>query len=939
MNKYSLEDLNSWVFERSIRKYQFLIVQNINFYLYEEEKLYKFLFSKANNDTNHLFFTIENKFYKIVSDSCSRGYILEKLFLEEINEPNNFNDNLVIFTGNGNFAHFIWNQFDALQNLEENYLNKKNKKLFLYQEIDTIFKVKDFLNNFIEINIEIAKNSKSIYLGSSFFSKKSRNKIKSFLKVPNTKLTKIYLGIRGERESRTFLNEIEFYSKLIEQIEIKCSNVKFIIDGFSFQNNNIDDLESINRSKNILKSINKIIDNSKPKFFDIISGQHINDFWKNISDVDFYITHEGTMQHKVAWLFPEKVGIIISGNPNSDSIVKWHLNQYEDSTKLYRLNKEFFKRIHNNSTEDRNKNFEIVEVTNAINETIDIINNELKCSNSSQREIIQYWENTPPLEIQKFINSWKEANPTFNHILFNKETASKFIKENFNENIYKAFLDIKFPAMASDVFRIAYILKRGGLYIDCASVAHNSITEVIDCDTPLVLFKKNHGDRIPNGFFYANKPYNKIIYKIWSHIEKNLLTRKDGNIWSLTGPGVIKKVFDDDPKFIQETTFIKQNEIKYVFDLVQKLEHKKKIFHWSTRQEIEPLYKDNFNYEPNIDSKLIKLLKSKKIIIHIGQHKTDSTAIQRYLVKEDDSKNYLYPKVGRTAAGHHKVIQLSTIDKQKIQSIFDDLYDEISKSSLDTIILSSEFFSSTNELSFKKINMSRLWKMLNKLISPFGEKTIFYYIREQAEAIELRLNQSIKSAICNDKIDINLIMKNPTLNYSLLYTVLQEYFPDSKIEYRQFSKNTLYKNDICSDFINFFSLYPIKEKIEKSNTSINSLEKVSIFFKVNKTEYSIKEKMILKQIFSKNLKIKNNDNKEFTILTKQDVSKIREHYDKLNSETSINFQYNFQSTINKTLEERLIKDEKIIHLAKEYIPKLSNKKIHTLDELFVLLLE
>src|SRR5690554_1086866 len=89
----------------------------------------------------------------------------------------------------------------------------------------------------------------------------------------------------------------------------------------------------------------------------------------------------------------------------------------------------------------------------------------------------------------------------------------------------------------------------------------------------------------------------------------------------------------------------------------------------------------------------------KKLIVHIGTHKTASTFIQKGL-----SENYekllgygcLYPKSGRIGQGSHHNLQFEITGDKRFKSErggWEELRAEIRSSRCDTVLLSCEAFS------------------------------------------------------------------------------------------------------------------------------------------------------------------------------------------------------------------------------------------------------
>ena len=89
------------------------------------------------------------------------------------------------------------------------------------------------------------------------------------------------------------------------------------------------------------------------------------------------------------------------------------------------------------------------------------------------RVLIQFWDNakTVPTDVQKCIDSWQPFDEYgFDRLLFDDDSAEDFIVSNFNRRYLDAFERCKHPAMRSDYFRLCYIYKRGGFYVDADDV-------------------------------------------------------------------------------------------------------------------------------------------------------------------------------------------------------------------------------------------------------------------------------------------------------------------------------------------------------------------------------------------------------------------------------------------------------------------------------------
>lgn len=469
-------------------------------------------------------------------------------------------------------------------------------------------------------------------------------------------------------------------------------------------------------------------------------------------------------------------------------------------------------------------------------------------------DIIQYWDGPVPDDVKELTQSWKDKNPNHNHIFFDKKKASDFMKKNFTSDIYEAFLDVDIPAMSCDIFRVAYILKKGGIYVDCGTVCNKPIKDwELDIDK-LTLLRKNNG-WVWNGFI-SSPPENLVIKEIWKKIEKSLLIREDGNIWSLTGPKLFMDVceyfsnipfsFVDNKSERYESKYVEliyQSNSSSTFSIINNLSHKK-IDHWSVLQNIMPLYKSSYFDSSVITCSAEKI--DKKIVIHIGQHETGSTSIQQSLYSSRDYYKYCYPSVGLKGSGHHHLFDIfSSKSKEKALIAIENFVEEVRNEKTDTVIISSEYFSSNNEIEFKKESMNRVWANLSLLSSYFKDVVVVYYVRDQVSSVNSRINQAIKSRICLPAINLKKILKNPTLNYYIFDKTLRKFFPSAKVVPRLFGSKNL-ESGLVEDFSMIFGGLNLKEI--GSNKSIENLECLAECMKINSMRISVDEKMKKKSL-------------------------------------------------------------------------------------------
>ena len=203
-------------------------------------------------------------------------------------------------------------------------------------------------------------------------------------------------------------------------------------------------------------------------------------------------------------------------------------------------------------------------------------------------KLMQFWDtSTVPDDIQPLLLSWQKLNLEFEYTLFNREQAETFLVENFNDDVVMAFKMSRFPAMASDIFRIAWCYVEGGVYINAATRCLKPIQSWITPETPLVLMRKWHG-AVWNGFI-ATEPKSAHLKVILDKIIENVHSQNSEDIWSTTGPGVLKEHL---PKDAHDIKIIPQIDLKENFQLIGDLSHKKNN-HWSEAQKKETIYIQN----------------------------------------------------------------------------------------------------------------------------------------------------------------------------------------------------------------------------------------------------------------------------------------------------------------------------------------------------------
>lgn len=89
------------------------------------------------------------------------------------------------------------------------------------------------------------------------------------------------------------------------------------------------------------------------------------------------------------------------------------------------------------------------------------------------RVLLQYWHDLKalPSDVEECLNSWQPLEQDgFDRRIFDDPGARAFIAENYAPRHVAAFDRCYHPAMRCDYFRLCYLLKHGGFYVDADEV-------------------------------------------------------------------------------------------------------------------------------------------------------------------------------------------------------------------------------------------------------------------------------------------------------------------------------------------------------------------------------------------------------------------------------------------------------------------------------------
>ena len=207
--------------------------------------------------------------------------------------------------------------------------------------------------------------------------------------------------------------------------------------------------------------------------------------------------------------------------------------------------------------------------------------------------LLQYWnEVNPPAVVSGRMQKCKNLNPGWNYHQFNRRTASDFLGRVYGSDIAAAFLDIRLPAMQADVFRVAFLLHCGGLWIDAATSLILPVESWMDRRHSFQMLRRTHQvpPKISTGVIYASRPGLPLLKAAWDEMVPRLLSRSGTKVYRDFGPGLFRDLLFSCPNLAYGLNVIPEDSLKSFLELGSSSNILPSQQHWTKRQELESLY-------------------------------------------------------------------------------------------------------------------------------------------------------------------------------------------------------------------------------------------------------------------------------------------------------------------------------------------------------------
>jgi mannosyltransferase OCH1-like enzyme len=105
------------------------------------------------------------------------------------------------------------------------------------------------------------------------------------------------------------------------------------------------------------------------------------------------------------------------------------------------------------------------------------------------RTLVQFWDDPViPPDVRACMDSWRALEKSgFELVIFHDKEAEAYIAEHFGRRYLAAFRRCRHPAMRCDYFRLCFISRNGGFYVDADEVYQGGDCEYLFSDDRLKL--------------------------------------------------------------------------------------------------------------------------------------------------------------------------------------------------------------------------------------------------------------------------------------------------------------------------------------------------------------------------------------------------------------------------------------------------------------------
>ncbi|MCI4683907.1 tetratricopeptide repeat protein [Rhodoblastus acidophilus] len=198
-------------------------------------------------------------------------------------------------------------------------------------------------------------------------------------------------------------------------------------------------------------------------------------------------------------------------------------------------------------------------------------------------KILQFWDDEIPADVGALCEAWRASHPTYSYQLFSLRDARRFLSELGFPGALAAFNRAIEPAMKADLFRLAYLFREGGYYIDADDRFLAPLSTLNTGGHDLVLYQEEYGTA-GNNFIGARPGHPAIERALKAAIDA--VNRGDHDmVWLATGPGLLTRsiasyLAEDVAKHLKTTLILERHELRQAVAIHTLTSHKNTKKHW-----------------------------------------------------------------------------------------------------------------------------------------------------------------------------------------------------------------------------------------------------------------------------------------------------------------------------------------------------------------------
>lgn len=165
--------------------------------------------------------------------------------------------------------------------------------------------------------------------------------------------------------------------------------------------------------------------------------------------------------------------------------------------------------------------------------------------------LVQYWDGPePPADVAEEMESWRRLNPALPAARFDRASGRAFMAEAAGEAAARTFDAVPHPATRSDLLRLIFLARHGGLYADADLRCLRSFD-------PLLAATAAGGLGVVASFPFAMPYYvsndvliapprsplmAEMVEEVLPRLMAALRRGEEVNTWDMTGPGLLTRI-------------------------------------------------------------------------------------------------------------------------------------------------------------------------------------------------------------------------------------------------------------------------------------------------------------------------------------------------------------------------------------------------------------